>query len=255
MVRPVARSLFRVMPTMLTSIPKLSFGIPFQFHLDRSAPFADTQMAQFIPTSTDSLDVVVTQLSGTNGVGFLVTAPQNVSDEDASRVWKSFGDDDVDSFNDKGFVSFNPLDTELNKVFTIIAWLSPGANVSDCVLFVGDTASSDTPIQLINGLPTNEQVELHQEKYFVLKVTPGLAKDVTISLNALTGDPDIYVNPAPRGFYHRGSVTSSHPDPAAAWSSTMPSGLSDSLVISHSDELFGSANGMFNLFSISFRKQ
>jgi hypothetical protein len=140
-------------------------------------------------------------------------------------------------------VSFSPVETESNKVFSVVVWLTPEANSSDCVIVIPDTSTSETPLQLLGGIPVNDQVGLSGEKYFVLNVQPGLAKDVTIIINSLSGDPDIYVNPASRGFYHRGSIYSQHPDPAAAWSSTQAGTLADSLVISHSDDLFTSANG------------
>jgi hypothetical protein len=243
LVRPLARSLFRVMPLSPGAVPKLSLGFPFEFVLNRVRELGESHLFQFTPTSAASHDVIVTQLSGTEGVEFLVVAPKNASDEHSSRVWKSFGDEEASSYNDNGVVSFVPLDEELNKVFDVVVWLTPGTNVSSSVLVVTDTGSSDTPTELLNGSPTNSNVDYQGEKYFVVQLQPGLAKDVTININALTGDPDIYVNPGSRGFYHRGSIYTDTPDPAAAWSSTMPSGLADSLVISHSDDLFSSANG------------
>ena len=249
MVRPLVPTLLRAMLLTLTTVPSLQLGYPMQFKLDHSLAFGDVRTFQFVPTaSTLSVDVMVTKLSG-SGVAMLVSGPHNTTSntvtdtEQTTRVWKSFGDEEDDEFNDNGIISIEPLEYERGQKFTVTLWLNSGFNASDCVITVVDTTTSSTSYQLIAGTPINDEVSTGHEKFFTLHVPPTQNTNVVITVNALSGDPDIFVNPSSRGFYHHSSIGTNHPDLAAVWSSREPGANADQLTISHTDEFFAAANG------------
>eukprot|EP00598_Pedospumella_elongata_P002386 CAMPEP_0184975878 /NCGR_PEP_ID=MMETSP1098-20130426/6959_1 /TAXON_ID=89044 /ORGANISM="Spumella elongata, Strain CCAP 955/1" /LENGTH=2755 /DNA_ID=CAMNT_0027498653 /DNA_START=79 /DNA_END=8346 /DNA_ORIENTATION=+ len=145
----------------------------------------------------------------------------------------------------EGFLSFTPKATDVGKNFLVnmqagnMSYFSVAvrAGITPTGVTITGTPAQDPPVigapthtlVLLNGQPQRDRVGQQDERYYVFYVPAGVTGAITISVDPIQGDSDLYVNPSARGiFHHEGN------DPFPVWTSMRSNGM-DSVTIQSSD--------------------
>lgn len=150
-----------------------------------------------------------------------------------------------------GYITFAPMAKELDKGFKIVV---SSANETTFSIVVAPIGVDTMPIMLLDGaMPQQGKLHQYTEQYFVFH-TPSTLEDtaVTFSLDSISGDADIYVNPGPHGFYHKTRDITDNPDLLPVWVSQIPSGR-DAITIKPDDPDYQFQGGVYLVTVYGFR--
>eukprot|EP01038_Epipyxis_sp_PR26KG_P008213 gene8213-11113_t len=215
------------------TIQTLSVGIPQKSSLGKST--SSIKNFQFTLSNKNKTDIVLTTYHSVIPT-MTLTYPtgETVVVEGVNYEKGNY------SSRSSGYLSFTPKSSPDGSSLYNLK-VESSSNWSTFSVGVRSEYDSKHPMDLFDGVPQYDRVAIKTQQFYLYQVSGNISKTDTISivLDSIVGDADLYVNPISLGCYRR--LTS---DPFAVWSSQRQKGK-DTITIQSNDPQFVRTEGAY----------